>query len=181
MSASLVVDLGATTLSYPSLTAAPAVESGLFPGLSGVVVGGIVNLNNANTYCNVYVGGTPAINSGILSIRVQTSNATTSGSFTDPTSGLPTFPTSFASGGNLILGSGAAGATGLWGVAVSGQNMNSGFLAFAAFQRDKQYARLIFNSGFYLGSLQAGFVSQLRTVGSGGGFTLAPSSGVVNV
>jgi len=177
-----VVDLGATTLAYPSLTAAPAVESGLFPGLSGVVVGGIVNLNNANTYCNVYVGGTPAVNSGLLIIRVQTSTGTTSGSFTDPTSGLTTFPTTFASGGRLILGSGSAtGATALWGAVVSGQNMNSGFMAFGAFQRDKQYARLIFDAGSYLGSLQAGFISNLRTIGSGGGFTLAPGSGAVNV
>ena len=173
--------MGATTLAYPSLTAAPVVESGLFAGLSGRTVGGIVNLNNANTYCNVFVGGTPAINSGILIIQVQTSTGTTSGSFTDPTSGLTTFPTSFASGGNLILGSGGTGANALWGTAVSGQNMNSGFMAFAAFQRDKQYARLIFNSGFYLGSLYAGFVSNLRTVGSGGGFTYAPGSGSVNV
>ena len=187
MSANLVVDLGATTIAGQSLPVGTTglTLSGQFAGLSGVTVGGIVDLKDADTFCNIYVGGITTLASGILIIGVQTSDGTTSGSFTDPLSGLAALdrPQRWASGGNLILGSGvtAAPSTGLWGSAISGYNMQSGFMAFAAFQRNFRYARLLFNSGFYIGTLHAGFISNLRTTGSGGGFTLAPGSGTVSV
>lgn len=186
MSASLAVDLGATCWSQPSFPDGTTglSLSGQFCGLSGVVVGGIVDLGNMDTYCNFYATGITTLGSGILIVGVQTSDGTTSGSFVDPTSGLgaANFPFRLASGGHMILGSGATvPSAGLWGAAISGYNMQSGFTAFAAFQRPQRYARLIIQSGFYLGTLTAGFVSQFATTGSGGGFTLAPSSGTVNV
>lgn len=187
MSANLVVDLGATTIAAQSLPAGTTglTLSGQFAGLSGVVVGGIVDLRNADTYCNIYVNGITTLASGVLIVAVQTADAVTSGSFTDPMSGLAADdrPSRWASGGNLILGSGvtAAPSTGLWGSAISGYNMQSGFMAFAAFQRPHRYARLVAQSGFYLGTLSAGFVSQERTVGSGGGYTTLPGSGAVSV
>ena len=186
MSANLVVDLGATTIAGQSLPAGTTglTLSGQFAGLSGVVVGGIIDLKNADTYCNVYVTGITTLGSGQLVVAVQTSDAVTSGSFTDPMSGLAANdrPSRWASGGNLILASGATvPSAGLWGSAISGYNMQSGFVAFAAFQRPHRYARLLAQSGFYLGTLSAGLISQERTVGSGGGSTYAPGSGVVSV
>lgn len=178
MSANLVVDIGGTCVYQPSLTSGNGV-SGQVCGLSGVVVGAIVDLVNADTFCNIYVAGLPALTSGNLIIGIQDSNATTSGTFTDPTSGLPQLPTYFQSGGNLWLNSGSTG--GLLGAQVSGQSINSGFIQFAAFQRKQRYARLLFNSGFYVGTLQAGFVTQQRTTGSGGGYSLLPGSGAINV
>ena len=45
-----------------------------------------------------------------------------------------------------------------------------------------QYVRAIAMSGdFWQSTLSVGFVSQLRTVGSGGGFTYSPGSGSVSV
>lgn len=187
MSANLVVDIGATCWSQPSLPdgLTGLSESGQFTGLSGVVIGGIVDLKDTDSYCNLYITGKSVLNSGILIVGVQTSDGTTSGSFTDPTSGLVAggnLPFRFASGGHIILCSGATTpAAGLWGSAISGYNANSGFTAFAAFQRPHRYARLVFQSGFYIGTLTGGFVSQFHTTGSGGGFTYSPTSGTVNV
>lgn len=51
----------------------------------------------------------------------------------------------------------------------------SGGIAFANFQRNFQYARLVLLSGATsVGGLQAGFLSQLMTTGSGPGYTWAP-------
>ena len=163
MSASYVVDLSTTVLAEPSVPgSAPA-----FP-CSGALVGNPVDLANANTYCNMYVAGGVS-QSGQLRVLVQTSPTTTSGSFTDPTSGLQVMPTVFSSGGVYWINSGGGG-------------LYSGFLEFAAFQRPHRYARTLVMSGdFWTASLQAGFVSQLRTVGSGGGSSQAPGSGVVSV
>lgn len=162
----------------PSLTSGNGV-SGQVCGLSGVVVGNIVDLIAANTMCNVYVGGLPALASGLLIIGVQCSDSTASGTFTDPTSGLQTLPTVFSSGGNLVLNSGATGGT--YNAFTSGQGVLSGFIAGAAFQRPQRFARLLFNSGFYIGTLQAGFISQLKQTGSGGGYSILPSSGGISV
>lgn len=190
-SANLIVDIQNTAIYGPSLfstnaspggqQAAAVNPSGILCGLSGIAIGAPIDLLHADTYCNIYIAGQD-LASGPLIIGVQTSDSDVSGTYTDPTSGLAQFPTTFSSGGNLILGSGATGYTpGTWGAGTSGQFLLSGFTAFAAFQRLGRFARLIFNSGFYLGPLQAGFISNMRTTGSGGGYTPAPSSGGVNV
>jgi hypothetical protein len=191
MSASLLVDLFNTCQLSPSLPSfavaadapIPATSGGFVSSLSGVMPGDIVDLLNANTVCNVYVVG-KAIGSGPLIIGVQTSDSTTSGSFTDPTSGLPQLPGSFSSGGQLIIGSGDWSSSwgGIFGSGVSGQVVLSGFFAASIFQRPHRYARLLVMSGFMdVVSMQAGFISQLKTTGSGGGFTYAPGSGVISV
>ena len=182
MSANLVVDLGNTCLMAPSLPGGIVVSpSGFVAGLSGQLVGNTVDLINADTYCNVYVAGT-SVTSGPLRVGVHAADAPTSGTFTDPTSGLATMPTSFSSGGWLVIGqSGTNPGVLNAGNGVSGQFLLSGFTVGAAFMRTGRYARLILGSGFYDGPIQAGFISQLKTTGSGGGFTLAPGSGSVSV
>lgn len=162
MSASLLVDLGNTTQQTPTIVAVNA-----FP-CSGAVVGNVVDLLNANTYCNLQVNGSVS-QSGQLRIKVQTADATTSGDFTDPTSGLSVFPTAFESGGIFRINSG-------------GGPLISGFAQSAAFIRNARYARAIALSGdFWQANLAVNFISQLKTTGSGGGFTFSPTSGTVNV
>lgn len=172
-------------LSFP--TPAVAANDGLaitsggaMSSLSGVLVGGIVDMRDSNTYCNLIVAGR-GFGSGPLTVGVQTSQDTTSGNFTDPTSGLPQFPDPFVSGGFVIIGSGPGALPGIFGSGYSGSLILSGFVEFAAFQRPHRYARVIIGSGFFDGIVVAGFVSQSRTTGSGFGFTLAPSSGTVSV
>lgn len=181
MSANLVVDIGGTCTLLPSLIASGGGNNsgGIACGLSGVFVGYSADLNNANTYCNLIVMGDAILTSGPLVIQVQTADSDVSGAYGDPTSGLAYFPTQFQSGGNFIVGSGSNGYAFTSGV--SGTALQSGFMVAAAFQRTGRYARMLFNGGFYIGPLMAGFVSQNRTTGSGGGFSYAPSSGVVNV
>lgn len=186
MSAGLVLDLGNTAqlaVSFPSTAVAAdgglAITSGgCISALSGVLVGDVVDLLPANAYCNLWVAGR-SFGSGPLLIGVQTSDSTTSGTFTDPTSGLASLPGAFSSGGWLILGSGPATSTllGTLGSGVSGQYLESGFMVAQAFQRTGRYARVVVGSGFYDGPLQAGFISALKTTGSGGGFSWSPSSG----
>ena len=181
MSANLLVDLNGTCSMQPSLQSGNSV-SGQVCGLSGVYVGQSVDLINANTFCQVYIAGNPALSSGNLIIGVQVSDVDSSGQYVDPTIGLQTFPTVFQSGGNIWVNSGSTG--GLYNSgAVSGQSFNSGFFVAGAFQRTARYARLIFNSGFYIGTLNAGFISQKKTTGSGpGGFSWQPqNSGQANV
>ena len=182
MSANLVVDLGPTTLSLPSLPGANGMaitSGGTISSLSGALIGDVVDLLQANTFCNVYVAGR-SLGSGPLIVGVQCSPTDASGSFTDPTSGLAQIPPPFVSGGRLVIGSGPATAAnlGIFGSGVSGQMVLSGFHAFAAFQRPARYARLVTAAGFMdVTAFQAGFVSQLKTVGSGGGFSWSPQSG----
>lgn len=176
MSANLIVDLGGTAFSYPSILG----TSGVLQPASGVVIGQTVDLINANTYTNICVVGQSV--SGQLRVGVQTSDSDTSGSFTDPTSGLPQLPTSFQSGGIIWINSGGASNGVLAGVA-SGYNIASGFTAFAAFQRPHRYARAwvpVADVGFN-GPGTVSFVGQLKTTGSGGGFTFNPTSGTVSV
>lgn len=190
MSASLVVDLGNTVqfaTSWPQTGVAAdggiAVTSGgCVSTLSGVLVGDIVDMLQADTYCNLWAAGR-GFGSGPLLIHVQTADATTSGSFTDPTSGLAAMPGAFASGGILIVGSGPAtdATLGILGSGVSGQYLLSGFAVAQGFQRPGRYVRCLVGSGFYDGILQVGFLSNLKTTGSGGGFTYAPGSGTVSV
>ena len=176
MSANLVVDLGNSTMTVWSLTST-AIAS------SSVTVGRIVDLLDADTYTHLLLTGRSVTTniSGQLQVQVQTADTTTSGDFTDPTSGLAAFPTAFASGGIAALSSGNFGSQ-IFGPGSSGSFITSGFTCFAAFQRPHRYARVLVLSGdFYLGSFQASFVGQLRTPGSGGGYTPFPSSGPVNV
>lgn len=185
MSANLVVDLRQTTSYWTSIQQSVRVASGVG---TGAVVGSIVDLLTANTLCNVFAAGAN-FNSGIMQILVQTSDTTTSGNFADPTSGIPVtaLPPGIHSGGVFLLNSGLWQSGGALGAKVSGvSRFASGGMDFAAFLRPHRYARLVLLSGaagglaFHSGdaSLTAGFVSQLKITGSGGGSTLSPASGV---
>ena len=179
-SANLIVDIGGTAQSQLSIGIGGAGSGNIYAA-SGAVIGLAANLIAANTYCNLHVAGTPLFASGQLRIAVQVADADTSGSYADPTSGVTSFPTAFSSGGILILNSGGLGSGTLNG-GTSGQNMQSGFSVYAAFLRNGQYARAVVLSGdFYAGTLTVGFVSQLKTTGSGAGSTQSPGSGVVSV
>lgn len=169
-----MVDLGATC----DYRASIMIGSG-----SNFIVGEIIDLLHADTYCNIFVAGGAAGGSGVIEARVQTSDATTSGSFTDPTSGLPQMPSFMASGGVMFVNSGlhSSGNFSLSSPVNDAPVFCSGGIQFAAFQRVGRYARLINVSGSYPGAITAGFVSQKKTTGSGGGFTFNPGSGVVNV
>lgn len=182
MSANLVVDLFNTCQTAVSLPGGIVVSpSGFIAGLSGRAVGDVVDMINSDTYCNVFVAGR-SVTSGPLRVGIQTSDSTLSGTFTDPTSGLVQMPTNFSSGGWLIIGqSGTNPGILNAGDGVSGQFLLSGFMTGGAFLRPHRYARLILGSGFYDGDIQAGFISNNRTTGSGGGFTFSPTSGTVNV
>lgn len=186
MSASYLVDLGNTT--GPQF----AASAGSFFAASGANVSNIVDMLSYNSFTNLAITGIWQYPSGELRVQVQTSDDTVSGNFTDPTSGLTQMPTSFQSGGIIFLNSGGGNTTtapsdftgkgGIFGSFVSGQCVYSGFVAAAGFQRPGRYARSIVLSGGFV-NLVGGiaFVSQLKTTGSGGGFSLAPGSGSVAV
>ncbi len=180
-SASLVVDLGNTTIMMPSIIDIPFLSGGgTFPS-SGAVIGSICDLLNANTFCNLFAVG--STQSGQLRLAVQTSDDTVSGNFTDPTSGLAQLPTSFSSGGVLVLNP-SAFSGGVLSPFTSGNSICSGFFVAAGFQRIGRYARvnaLLDGAVQFGGSLAAGFITNLKTTGSGGGFSFQPGSGVVNV
>ncbi len=180
-SANLVVDLWNTTVMLASITDTPVLSGSLIVNGSGAAtIGQTCDLLNANTYCNVFAGGNTA--SGRLRLQVQTSDQDVSGTFTDPTSGLPNLPGAWQSGGILWLNSGLDG--GLFGPFTSGQCITSGFFVAQGFQRPGRYARVnvLLEAGpQYAGGLTAGFVTQLKTTGSGGGFSFQPTSGPVNV
>ena len=181
MSASLLVDLGQTTYQGVSIQDTPLLSGSFVATGSGAFVGQPLDLLHMDTFCNLFACG--VTHSGQLRLAVQTAPDTNSGSFTDPTSGLAALPTSFQSGGILWINSGGL-LNGILGAVVSGQNVLSGWFAAAGFQRPHRYARVVAlaeATSQYAGSLTAGFISQLRTIGSGGGFTFSPTSGVVNV
>lgn len=164
MSASLIVDLDPATVHLPSINVVNA-----FP-CSGAVIGDIVDMKEANTFTNVYYVHS-ITQSGLLRLAIQTSDATTSGSFTDPTSGLARFPTNIQSGGLIWINSGTT-------------TLKSGDIGFAAFQRPHRYMRINALSGdFFQAVLGAGAIGQRRTTISGPGFTWSPQSGnqVINV
>ena len=193
MSAALTVDLNGTcqlAQSFPFDQTALS-PSGQMCGLSGTFIGQGIFLGNADTFCNVVIQGMAVCVSGPLVLQVQCADADVSGQYTDPTSGLAQLPTWFSSGGLLILnsGGGASSSGGLQNGFASGFAIASGFQVAAGFQRPVPgtFARINFFSGFgtatgtknqYLGNLTAGFISHLRTTGSGGGFTYSPQSGV---
>jgi hypothetical protein len=173
MSANLVVDLRNTT-DYRVST---------FQGSgANLIVGEVVDLLHANTYTNVFVVG--GAGSGSVEVRIQTADATTSGSFTDPTSGLVLgqFPVGIVSGGILVANSGIW-SSGNYSVSspASGVLFQSGGVIFGAFQRPHRYARLIQVSSVFPAPVFAGFIAQKRTTGSGAGFSFSPGSGTVNV
>ena len=180
MSANLLVDLGNTTQQGVSIQDTPLLSGSFIAAGSGVIIGQTINMINANTYCNLQLTGVSA--SGRLRVQVQTADNDTSGEFTDPTSGLAQLPTAFSSGGILWINSGLDNGT--LGPVISGHNIASGWAESAAFIRPGTYVRanvLSEGTAQYAGALTATFISQLKTTGSGGGFTLSPSSGVVNV
>jgi predicted RecA/RadA family phage recombinase len=174
MSANFVVDLGSTV----DMAASVTVGSG-----SDLTVGRVVDLLFANTATQVWVQGGVAGGSGVIEVRIQTSDATTSGSFTDPTSGLAQLPGKVASGGCFFTNSGlySSGIGSPSAPVDSAPLFCSGGLDFTYFQRPQRYARLILNSGVYPGAISAGFLAQKKVVGSGAGFTYSPTSGTVNV
>lgn len=177
MSANLLVDLGNTTQQGVSIMSTTA-----FPG-SGAVVGDIVDMIHANTYCNLQIIGKALDASGMLRVVVQTSDSTASGSFTDPTSGMApnNLPGIYQSGTVLFINSGGLLNGTLQG-GVSGQYVQSGFAAAQGFIRTGRYVRAIALSGdFYRGALSATFISQLKMTGSGAGSTQLPGSGSLNV
>ena len=179
MSANTVLDIGGSCQVGVSINGTPLLSgAGVFP-CSGAVIGLGIDMINAHGYTNLFAAGLSS--SGQLRIQVQTSDADTSGTYTDPTSGLASLPGAFQSGGLLWLNSGGAGG-GLLGAFVSGQALASGWGVAQAFQRPGRYVRANLLSGdFYAGDFVAGFIEQLHTTGSGGGYTLAPTSGSVSV
>jgi hypothetical protein len=172
MSANGLVD-AAGSLDY---RASVVVGSG-----SNLIVGQIVDLLHANNNCNIFVAG--GFGSGVIEVQVQTSDALTSGSFSDPTSGLPVFPSNLVSGGKFFANSGilASGVSLRSAVASGAPLFASGGIDFGHFQRPHRYARLIWNSGVFPNYAVAGFISAKKTTGSGGGTTQSPGSGSVNV
>lgn len=181
MSANLLVDLGNTVQQQYSI--APSLAVGGTPA-SGAIVGAIVDMLHADTYCNLVVEG--GATSGIARVLVQCSDAITSGSFTDPTSGLPrdSLPGAFQSGGIFIVNSGLFSSGSLpygypW--VDNAPLFCSGGVQAAGFVRTGRYVRAIALSGVFPTALNAKFVSNLKTIGSGAGFTYSPGSGTVNV
>lgn len=180
MSANLVVDLNNTCLMQTSIADGPVLSGSVTVPCSGAVIGNIVDLVNANTYCNLFAAGVSA--SGQLRLQVQCSDGTTSGSFTDPTSGYQTFPGAFQSGTILWINSGGGTGTGVLGTFTSGQCIASGFFVAQGFIRTGRYARVLALSGdFFAGGLTVGFISNQKWTGSGAGYTFSPSSGSITV
>ncbi len=180
-SAGLVVDLGNSAQMDVSIQGLPVLSGALVAPCSGAVIGDGINMMNSDTYCNLFAAG--FMTSGQLRIQVQCADNDVSGQYTDPTSGLPSnaFPGAFQSGGILFLNSGGAGG-GVLGAGVSGQFVASGFAVAQGFQRTGTFVRANLLSGdFGCGPLTIGFISNLKTTGSGGGYSPLPGSGSVNV
>jgi hypothetical protein len=181
-SAGYVIDLGNETFSYPSILN----QSGGTFLASGALVGQGINFANQNAMCNLHVCGNAIFASGQARIAVQCSDTDTSGTYTDPTSGMPNFPGAFASGGILWLNSGQV-SSGVLNNGASGQGpLTSGFSVCQGFQRPFTFVRAVALSGdFFAGSLTVNFFSQQRSVGSGGGFSTSPqvfpAAGPINV
>lgn len=147
---------------------------------SGATVGQGIDLLHADTYCNLFAAG--VTQSGKLRLQVQCSDTDVSGNYTDPTSGMAQLPGAFQSGAILWINSGQD--NGILGVQVSGQSVASGWAVAQGFVRTGRFARVIAlaeATAQYGGGLAAGFISNLKTTGSGGGFTMLPGSGAVNV
>lgn len=179
MSAGLTVDLGNSCQMGVSIVGTPILSGALTAPNSGAIVGTGINMQHADTYCNLFAAGY-SVSGNQFRVQVQCADTDTSGSYTDPTSGLASMPGAFSSGGILWFSSGNNG--GFFNPFTSGQATASGFMAAQGFGRTGTFVRALLLSGDAGGGpLTVGFISNFRTTGSGGGFTLAPSSGVVNV
>lgn len=175
MSASLTVDLGNTCQMDVSIQGTPVLSGALVAPCSGAIIGDGINMMNSDTYCNLFVAGYST--SGQLRVQVQCADSDVSGSYTDPMSGLTERPGAWQSGAILWINSGGAGG-GLLGAGVSGQFLASGFTIAQGFIRTGTFVRANLLSGdFGGGPLTIGFISNLKTTGSGYGFTWAPGSG----
>lgn len=149
---------------------------------SGVIIGQIVDMLHANNYCNVFVAGGPS--SGPFQVQVQVSDGVTSGSFGDPTSGAAAFQGPVLSGGLAWINSGLHTS----GNRPNGPNVNnaplfcSGNTTGFGFLRTGRYARVnVLSGSAFSAPVAAGFITQLKVIGSGTGFTLSPTSGVPSV
>ncbi len=165
----------------PSITSPPLLSGGSTCPASGAIIGQSVNLIQGQGFTNLFAAGVTL--SGQLRLQVQVSDSDVSGTYTDPTSGLPQFPTSFSSGGILWINSGGTG-QGVLGAQTSGQSVLSGFLVAAGFIRNGTFGRvnvLLEGTAQFAGPLTAGFIEQTKTTGSGAGFSFSPGSGTVNV
>lgn len=163
MSAGLV-DLGNTLMHVPSIM--PANGVGSSPA-SGEIVGLYGDLRDANCATNLMVAHAGVASGLQFRVQVQTSLATTSGTFTDPTSGLQRMPTGFLSGGILVCGSGGA--------------FVSGGVTRGAFMRpgDHRYVRARILSGDNTAvPVYAGFDAASKRTGIGPGYSFSPASGM---
>jgi hypothetical protein len=126
-----------------------------------------VDLLYANIACQLQVDVGPSI-SGQCRVMIQSSDTTTSGNFTDPTSGLSKMPGQFLSGGILVVNSGN-----VWA---------SGGTQFSLFQRPGRYVRGIVMSGDQNNApVTVKFLSNLKTTGSGGGASQSPANATFTV
>lgn len=208
-----MLDLGNTTTVVPVLSLAIGVGNTV---ASGELVSRFADMKNTGGLCNLVVVGGPT--SGPIAIQVQCADAISgvimsggvppSGTFTDPTSGLAQFPSTFISGGIVWFNSGlyslpgggnVSGTNGLGlfpaglnpvfaaqgslGYTVSGTfpAFASGGAGCASFQRTGRFVRCIALSGAFTADAKIMFVEQLMTTGSGGGFHPSPGSGAVSV
>lgn len=147
----------------PSIVALNGVGSS---PASGEIVGAIGDLRDANmlTHLIVQHGG----NANVFRVQVQTSADSTSGTFTDPTSGLQRMPTNLLSGGILLCSSGSA--------VTSGGVLMGGFLR----PENHRYARARVLSGdAHATPVNVAVGAWSKRTGSGAGYTFSPSSGVV--
>lgn len=182
MSATTVIDLFPVVQHKATISAANGV--GASPA-SGVIIGQIVDLLHGNNFCNVYVHGGPS--SGPFRVQVQVSDGITSGSFGDPTSGQPSFLGPVLSGAIVWINSGlhASGNDNDEGNGPSIDNAPifcSGGIQGFGFLRTGRYARLnVLSGSAFSAPVHAGFITQGKTIGSGTGFTLSPTSGVPSV
>jgi hypothetical protein len=162
MSANYVVDLFNATLQGISVGQNMSGALANSPA-SGIVIGLSVDFLYANAATQLVVVGGPSV-SGQCRIAVQTSDTDVSGNYTDPTSGLQTFPGAFLSGGIYVYN--------------SGNVLASGGIAGTYFQRPNRFVRAIVLSGDQFNApVQAGFLGQAKLTGSGYSYTWSPGSG----
>lgn len=163
---------------------ADAVASGLFTSGAGLPLSGSFTdptsgLDASTLPPNINSGGILWINSGLYTMPGGGINPIESGQ-SYLVNGFP--PGTTPQGVHPIQhGQGAGGFNATSGAApIFG---SGGGVAFGAFLRPHRWARLIRLSGGSLpgASLIAGFVSQLKTTGSGGGYNYSPTSGSVLV
>lgn len=161
MSAGLV-DLGNSLTLLPSIQAAAGVGS---TPASGEIIGLNCDLRDANNMTSLLISWGPST-SGPFKVQVQTSDTTNSGDFTDPTSGLQRMPTTFLSGGIVVVN--------------SGNNAASGGFFMAGFLRPHRYARARVLSGDQFNSpVNVGLAGASKRTGSGTGVSFSPGSGSV--